>query len=318
LKREDGNDKDIEVVLRDALAGNGLRPSCAPDCECHISRKNARRKYSRRRRVIMVIQTGRSIQPIPSLLLAATFTAAIGIANITHASFDRPLVTLNWNASGTGQPNTYVMYEDSDSFWYDKSNNAWVSQGGDNGSAWNMNWTTVAADAPGGALGAPGASQFVNANLAVTNNTDSYQTFIGLVTFLLPKEFHGGTLMNGSVSVSVQDVFGTGAEVRTVDDVPIYQAFIDGAMVQDLFPGDFSLIATGGVTESTSDSFGIPSPIGGPEAMETISVMLNFELSPYDTANVVGTFEVAAALPAPGALALLAGFGLISSRRRRQ
>lgn len=266
----------------------------------------------------MVIPTGQSRKPIATLLLAGAFAAGIGLATTTYASFDGPLVTLDWNASGTGQPSTYVMHEDSDSYWYDKSNNAWAFLGGDNGSAWDLNWMMEAADAPGGALGDPGASQFVNANLAVTNNTDSFQTFVGLVTFLLPKEFHGGTLMNGSVSVSVQDVFGDGAEIRSVGDMPIYQALIDGSPVQDLLPSDFSLIATGGSTESESDSFGIPNPIGGPEAMESISVLLTLELSPYDTANIVGTFEVAAALPAPGALALLAGLGLISSRRRRQ
>jgi hypothetical protein len=271
-----------------------------------------------RRRIIMVIRTRQSTQPVATLLLAAAFAAGIGLTETTHASFDGPFVTLDWNASGTGQPNTYLMHKDSDSYWYDKSSSAWVFQGGDNGSAWSMNWTMGAAAFPGGSLGDPEASQFVNANLAVTNNTDKFQTFIGLVTLPLPKEFHGGSFINGSVSVSVQDVFENGAEVRSVDGVPIYQAFIDGALVQELFPAKFSLIATGGATESASDSFGIPDPINGPEAMETISVLLTFELSPYDTANVVGTFEIAAAVPAPGALALLAGLGLISSRRRRR
>jgi hypothetical protein len=260
---------------------------------------------------------GRKYRPVGATLLAAGLAAGIGLTQTTHASFVGPQVTLDWNASGSGDRTIYTMHQDSDSYWFDDSSNAWVFQGGDNGSAWGLNWTMEAADVPGGAAGSPGLSQFINANLAVTNNTDTFQTFSGLVTFMLPKEFVGGTLMNGSVSVSVQDVFQNGAEVRAVDDLPIYQSFIDGNSIKALFDDDFSLIATDGGTESDSDSFGIPAPMPGPEALVSISLMLNFEVSPYDTANVVGTYEIASAIPAPGALALIAGFGLISSRRRR-
>lgn len=266
----------------------------------------------------MNLLIGRQYRPIGTTLIAAGLAAGIGATQTTHASFDGPMVTLDWSASSTGAPNTYLMHEDSDDYWLDESSDAWVFQGGANGSAWGLNWTMEAADVPGGASGSPGVNQFINANLAVTNNTDTYQTFSGLVTFLLPKEFGDGTLMNGSVSVSVQDSFSNGAEVRSVDDLPIYQSFIDDNPIQPLFEDDFSITATDGGTASDSESFGIPSPIPGPEAMQSISIMMNFELSPFDTANLVGTYEIAAPLPAPGALPLLAGLGLAFSARRRR
>ncbi len=264
----------------------------------------------------MAVPTGRSIKLTPSILLAAVCAAGMGLTPTTDASFAGPTVMLDWSASGSGQSSSFLMHEHSDNDWFDSSTNAWSFQGGANKSAWGLNWVVEAANSPGALAGTLPANQFVNANLAVTNNTDSYQTFVGLVTFLLPTEFQGGTLMNGSVSASVQDVFGTGAEIRSVDDQPIYQALIDGANVQDLISSNFSLTANGGATESASDSFGIPSPVSGPVAMESISVLLTFELSPHDTANVVGSFEIAA-IPAPGAMALFAGLGLFSSRRRR-
>jgi len=266
----------------------------------------------------MKLLTGRQFRPIGTTLLAAGLAAGIGLTQTTHASNHIPLVTLDWSASGTGNQNTYLMHQDSDNHWYDNSSNGWVFQGGDNGSAWGLNWNMTAGDAPSAVAGGSGISQFINANLAVTNNTDTFQTFTGLVTFLLPSDFVGGTLMNGSVSVSVQDLFNDGAEVRAVDDEPIYQSFIDGNPIMSLFDNDFSILATGGATESDSTSFGIPNPIAGPEALTSISILLNFEVSPYDTANIVATYEIASLIPAPGALPLLAALALgFTSRRRR-
>ncbi len=267
----------------------------------------------------MKFLTGRQSRPIGTTLLAAGLAAGIGLTQSTHASVAIPFVSLDWSASGTDHQNTYLMHQDSDTHWYDNSSNAWVFEGGDTSSAWGLSWNMTAGDVLGTTTGDAGISQFINANLAVTNNSDSFQTFSGLVTFLLPKEFVGGTLMNGSVSASVQDVFGDGAEIRSVDNLPIYQSYIDGNPIQALFESDFSLTATNGETVSESATFGISSPMVGPDALVSISLMLNFELSPYDTANVVGTYEIASMIPAPGALPLLAAMALgFTSRRRRQ
>lgn len=253
-----------------------------------------------------------------------TIALALGVATIgfsatgASASVEMPFVTMDW-MPGNGSAQQFVMHEDSAAQWFDPSSDAWVFEGSSGSSAWGMEWSITANDEADIATGS--GSQFVNANLAVTNNTGSFQSFFAIVTLALPEQFTGGTLMNGSVSASVQDVFGSGAEIRTVNDNPIYQAFIDGtppdAPVQTLLDPSYSLTAPVGGTESDSDTFGIPNPIAGPEALNTISVVLEFELSPFDTANVVGTFEVAS-LPAPGALPLLAGLGLFGVSRRRR
>lgn len=262
--------------------------------------------------------TVRMRRPVATLSFVTGLAALMAVAAPAQAAYNGPMVTLNWKSSASQQPYKYVMHQDSDNYWPGGSNGGWVFEGGDSASAWSIDWTMEAADLPG--VAASGASQFVNANLAVTNNSDTFQTFFALVTLNLPKEFLGGTLMNGSVSASVQDVFFDGAEIRSSEDEPLYQAFIDDSPVQSLFPAPYSLVAANGQTESDSDTFGISGgPIAGPEALESISVLLTFELSPYDTANVVGTFEIAPLVPAPGALPLLAGLGLaFSSRRRRQ
>jgi len=254
-----------------------------------------------------------------------TIALALGVATVglsatgASASVEMPFVTMDW-MTGSGSAHQYVMHEDSAAQWFDPSDDAWVFEGSSSSSAWGMEWSIAANDEADIATGGSG-SQFVNANLAVTNNTGSYQSFFAIVTLALPQQFTGGTLMNGSVSASVQDVFGSGAEIRSFDDSPIYQAFIDGtppdAPVQTLLDPSYSLTAPVGGTDSDSDTFGIPNPILGPEALNTISVVLEFELSPFDTANVVGTFEIAK-LPAPGALPLLAGLGLIGMSRRRR
>lgn len=262
-------------------------------------------------------------------ITSASFTALIfGAVSVlwtaapTHADvdgFDGPMVTMDWMSSN-GSSQQFTMHQDSNDYWYSGGDSAWVFQGGAADQDWGMDWQVQAANQPGAAQG--GGSQFVNANLAVTNNSASFQTFTALVTLSLPNEFTGGTLMSGLVSASVQDVQDNGAEIRSVDGMPIYRAFIDdtppGGAVQSLFDPFYSLAAPAGNTVSDSDTFGFPNQVAGPAALDTISVMLHFELSPGDTANVVGSFQIEQALPAPAALPLLAGFGLAfgSSRRR--
>jgi uncharacterized protein (TIGR03382 family) len=241
----------------------------------------------------------------------------IGAGTALAQDFPGPLVTIDWDWSG-GNPAHYVMHEDSDEFWYDPKSSAWSFIGSDGGQSWGMDWDVMATGNPANAAS---GTQFVTANLAVTNNTDQYQAFSALVTLALPNAFVGGTLMRGSVAVSVTDVFGGGAEVRSSGNAPIYQAFINnvppGAPVETLMNPFYSLTAPPNGGNSDSETFGIPNAVPGPAALTTISVYLNFELSPFDTANVVGYFEISK-VPAPGALPMLAAFVLGFGGRRRR
>jgi hypothetical protein len=256
------------------------------------------------------------------------FACAVGIAGLTSgaaADFQGPLVTLDYDWSGGG-PSHFVMHQHSDKYWYKEDTNSWGFEGGaagpqgENGSGtWTLGWTVEATDAPGAA--SSGASQFVNANLAITNLTGQAQTFSALVTLALPKSFTGGTVMDGSVAALVSDNDDAGATLTNANGNPIYSAFIDngppmGTPVQTLLDS-VTLAAGPGSTASDDESFGFPNPVPGPEALNTISVFLEFELSAFDSANVVGTFRISQAVPAPGALPLLAGLALLGGRRRR-
>jgi hypothetical protein len=233
-----------------------------------------------------------------------------------------PLVTLDYGWSG-GQGHNFVLHKDSDKHWHDPAQGAWIFVGGAigaGGNAWVLEWD-VAASANGAGGASSSSSEFVNANLSITNLTAQPQTFTALVTLALPKQFVGGTLMNGNVAATVTDNDGNGAFLTNSNNESVYQAFIDGdpwndSPVHTLFDPGFSLTAAPFGSDSDSDSFGVPNPIPGPEALNTISVYLIIELSAFDTASVVGTFQIAQ-LPAPGALPLLAGMAFAFGRRRR-
>jgi hypothetical protein len=221
---------------------------------------------------------------------------------------------MDWFSGASGQK-SYIIHQDSHHGWQEGS--AWTFEGGDANPSWDMNWR-ITGSAQSGA--ASGSDHFVNVALAVTNNTNSFQSFSTVVTLNLPEMLTGGTVIDGSVSASVTDVFGDGAELRTFNDLPIYQAVTDESFVaHTLLDPQYSLIASPGGGASDSMTFGDPTPLAGPSTISTISIQIDFELSPYDTANVVGTFRVAQAVPAPAAMPLLAGFMLaLGSRRRRR
>jgi MYXO-CTERM domain-containing protein len=234
-----------------------------------------------------------------------------------------PLVTMQWFASNDGvDPVTYYMHAESDEV-IPGADGSWQFIGGTTGlnKTWLLGWDVAALPHPNGA-GTSSGSAYVTANLAVTNNTASYQSFWALVTVALDEPITGATFMNGQASAAVTDSLGNGAEIRTITSGPfagdpVYTGLIDGSPAHTLFDSPFSLTAGPFGSNSISATFGQPVPILGPEALTTISVWLKIELSPFDTANIVGTFEVAP-VPGPAALPLLAAFGLAMGRRRRR
>src|SRR5690606_12806773 len=98
---------------------------------------------------------------------------------------------------------------------------------------------------------------------------------------------------------------------------PIYSAFIDGAQQHSLMDAAYSLTASPFSSNSDTETFGMPMPLVGPDAINEIAVWLKFELSPGDTATVVGSFYVVP-IPAPASLPLLAAMGLFAGARRRR
>ena len=130
--------------------------------------------------------------------------------------------------------------------------------------------------------------------------------------------------MNGDVTASVTNTsFYGDAELRTYTfgpeaGAPIYMAMIDEVDQQSMWDAPYSLVADGPYATNADDmTFGEPEPLIGPGANSLISVLLRVELSPHDTANVVGTFEIAP-IPGPAALPAFGLLGLVAQRRRRR
>lgn len=256
------------------------------------------------------------------ICVATIFAVGMGAA----ASADvAPYVTMDWFASSDNSgPVTFLMDQQSD-FMTHAGPGAWTYSGAQSGvnGTWDLQWNITAGNNSSGMALAGPDSAFVTADLAVTNTSDTVQTFWALVTLALDNPIVGGTFMNGQASAAVTDFLGNGATLGTISSGqyagdPIYTGLIDGGAQQFLMDSPFTLNAAPWSSTSISETFGQPVPVFGPDAQSSISVFLKFELTPGDTANVVGMFEIASAVPGPAGLPVLAGLGLFAGARRRR
>jgi hypothetical protein len=256
---------------------------------------------------------------------AATLSVcALGIAAFTSGATADAHLTMLWDASGdaVGQI-PYDMESESDSVFQDGAG-LWNFVGGTVSKEWELNWTvkTTESGTPGGPAGT--GTSIVTADLAITNLTAFRQFFFALVTVNLDAPILGATMTDGSISASVLDLFGSGAaDITTIQsgpfaNDPIYAGYIDGTgggPVRTMWDDPFLLETnTFGGTATDFDTF---ADEAGPAANTSISVWIKVELSPFDQANLIGTFEVGP-VPAPGVLSLLAMAGFACTGRRRR
>ncbi len=177
---------------------------------------------------------------------------------------------------------------------------------------WKLEWNCVFNDETGGI----GAGAFVTANIVVTNNDAGIQKFSLLMT--LPTGPLGSLLERGSVVGTVTDLTQDDATVSAPAGGQIYAPMIDGVpeAAGFLMIDPFSQSAGGSLASSPVGpaTFGLPVPIAT-SVDSSIGIMLNFELTPGDTASFTSIFEVF--IPAPSGLPVLAAIGLLGGRRRR-
>ena len=160
----------------------------------------------------------------------------------------------------------------------------------------------------------------VTGTVVVTNNAavTTHYTLIftlGITAPTLPSSLIGGSMQGGTT-----DGDGNGSTLATFAGSSFYQAQIDGATVQALYAAPQSFSAGAFLsTNVPAVSFGTPIPSQpAVAALTSIGIVLDFTLTPNDSASFTSNFVVQA-VPEPGTALLvglgMAGFALVSRRR---
>lgn len=240
---------------------------------------------------------------------AGALLVAVGLTTPAALGQGVPGFYCVWDASNDGAAS--LEYDPADfGSVIDNGDGSHTYEGGLTSTFWDFSWNlTVDAD------------PFVDAAIQVTNTSNVTSTFSLLMVLPIVPQLPT-TLMNGSAGITVtNNGFDDPATISPVAGDSIYSAYVDyvdefSAPEATLFGGGYSLSAGPLGTESDSDSFGDPIPVGGPAANNNIAIRLEFELTPGDQASISSLFNIIA-VPTPGALALLGVAGLAGRRRRR-
>lgn len=239
---------------------------------------------------------------------AVVLTAGSALAGTGAPDVD---MTLDWNG-GQGFSIQYDLINDSDSWTIQGDELIMVGSDTDN-STWRLNW-----EARTRAPGSRGGSEFVVANLQVFNDTLATQTY-----WILQSKnginVGPNTDTSGTVSATVFDLSNNDATMQNISTGsfagdPIYEARIDGVAHETMWNNGFNLTATAAqFSASDDDAF---NNVPGSGVNDSIAVWLKFEVTPLDSVNIIGYFEVNP-VPAPATLPALAVLGLLGGRRRR-
>ncbi|MFK7960019.1 MAG: hypothetical protein AB8G96_05780 [Phycisphaerales bacterium] len=242
-----------------------------------------------------------------SLVAAASATAAVA-----------PDFSMVWDASGDSvEAFTYNPGNFGEAV--DNFDGSWTYTGGIVGESWEMSWICDANDNRSAGLGGGSGMAFVDAEIVVTNTSASVQTFSMLMSLNLSSSISAPITADGSAGYTLTNVAPFGdATIAAPDGSSLYKGFVDvvdpfaDTAIGTLYDAPFSDTVAGAfATTSANDAFGTTDP---GSADTNVAVLLTFELSPGDSASVVGTLIV---VPGPGALALLAVGGFAGRRRRR-
>jgi len=183
------------------------------------------------------------------------------------------------------------------------------------GGLWNFagNWSSATSEVSfdinvSDDPGRPDTGAFLGSNFTIQNQSLETQTYRLLVTLDL-----AGPAAQGNYAGSAGfGLTGTDGLLSTLPGSPLWEAFVDGASVDALFPAPTSLSFAGDGSASTSDDLS-PGPLA--LAANDIAIAVQFSLSPGDTMIVTGAFGV---IPTPTGLLVLCGPALAGGRRRRR
>ena len=168
----------------------------------------------------------------------------------------------------------------------------------------------LAAMAAAGSLAfaAPAHSDFINVGINTFNTTSNPATFSFL--FTAPTTLSGLVSFTGTLFVNLSDVNGGGVSVLPVGGF-LMQGLLDAAPV-----GNDTL---GALTADFAPAMVFSGYFDCGAGCSTLSLLINFTLSPGDIAAFAGDFTVVrATVPEPGTLLLLAiGLGGFLLARKR-
>ncbi len=149
-------------------------------------------------------------------------------------------------------------------------------------------------------------------SLGITMTNSTLETINIMVEALLPIDpaLTEGTVIDGSAAFGLTTT-KDGGTLASVMGGPAWQAFIDGAAVQDLHVGmDVHNPSLG--SSGVDQDFG---PVAGPaQALDSISIKVTFSLTAGASMSLTSVFNV---VPAPAGLAVVAAGCLVGRRRRR-
>ncbi len=262
------------------------------------------------------------------LSATATFSVVVvfGVVGLASPALaqegDVPGFTMDWTTADGTVPydwNQFGALHKFGTYQVPGSNRDWMGWRYDGnlvGLGWELDWYCVFNDSTGG-LAVGGA--FVTANIVVTNNDIVIQNFSLLMT--LPTGDLGPLLERGSVVGTVTDLTQDDAEVFAPAGFRIYTPMIDRApeVPGFLMIDPFSQSAGGRLMSSAVGpaDFGIPVPVATSQNIDaSIGILLDFDLTPGDSASFTAIFEVL--VPAPAGLPVLVALGLVVGRRRRR
>jgi hypothetical protein len=179
----------------------------------------------------------------------------------------------------------------------------------DAGGAWLLSWDFNASDSTNNSV----VKAFTAGNYVIQNL--SANTIAVELTVTLPIALVGSALYGGSVSGGLTT---SGPGFISDNGSPLWSGKTGGNLIDSMFDNPFNVArADAGSSSLGFESFGNPIPSApGPAIGGDISVTLKFLLGANSSASF--TSVLVAAVPTPGALALLGLGGLTAFGRRRR
>ncbi len=249
--------------------------------------------------------------------------AVVAVAQGSAALADPPPLTVTWDVTGDasgaiayswdwyGNAPTFGKHglPGSDQMWTGWMYSAAAS---DAGNAWDFSWNVVFNETLAGGA-------FVTTNIVITNNSLSTETFSSEVVMPLTQTITSPQ-MNGGIEGTITDLTLDTATVSAPAGWQIYTPRIDGIdevdgfLMVDPFSEFAGFLAT---SQVGPEAFGDSTPLAASQdAVQSIGLLLNFDLSPGDSASFTAHFQLTA-LPGPGGVAAFVIAGLALRRRRR-